>query len=273
MITLLIKAFFKTSSRLPLNAQLPALIKYRHNCIPNIKQLNSYRKLFNFKFDKTVPLPFIHLIAQEIQLELLVDNSFPLKTIGLVHKSNEFIQFRSLFEDMSFNITVTLQGEKFVKSGRQFELLTRFESKGELIALTKSEFIARGESPVKYSTPKDRSLVTDSFNWLRLDYVSNLGRKYAMVSGDFNPIHLNKYLAKLLGFRSSIGHGMYTAALLFRALSKNGYTGKRTFKIEFLTPVYLPSRPKLILDYQDSSGQATLWSEKKCKPHAHATLL
>ncbi|AGH45935.1 MaoC/PaaZ C-terminal domain-containing protein [Paraglaciecola psychrophila] len=52
------------------------------------------------------------------------------------------------------------------------------------------------------------------------DLSSTLGRQYAKVSGDFNPIHLNKWLAKLFGFQQHIIHGMLTKSYCISALQK-----------------------------------------------------
>ena len=40
----------------------------------------------------------------------------------------------------------------------------------------------------------------------------DLGRAYAGVSGDLNPIHLHPLSAKAMGFRRQIAHGMWTCA-------------------------------------------------------------
>lgn len=37
---------------------------------------------------------------------------------------------------------------------------------------------------------------------------SDLGRRYARVSGDINPIHLHALSARAFGFRRAIAHGM-----------------------------------------------------------------
>ena len=48
---------------------------------------------------------------------------------------------------------------------------------------------------------------------------SNLGRQYASVSGDRNPIHLYDVTALPLGFRHHIAHGMWSKARCLAELS------------------------------------------------------
>ena len=46
----------------------------------------------------------------------------------------------------------------------------------------------------------------------------DLGRRYAAVSGDRNPIHMHSLSAKALGFPGAIAHGMWTKARCLAAL-------------------------------------------------------
>ena len=46
----------------------------------------------------------------------------------------------------------------------------------------------------------------------------DIGRRYAAVSGDRNPIHLAGFAAKAFGFKSAIAHGMWVKARTLAAL-------------------------------------------------------
>ncbi|HEY3546267.1 MAG TPA: MaoC/PaaZ C-terminal domain-containing protein [Propionicimonas sp.] len=69
---------------------------------------------------------------------------------------------------------------------------------------------------------------------------ADVGRRYAAVSGDRNPIHLSPVAAKAFGFPRTSAHGMYTAA---RALADVGPDrgDAFTWDVEFSAPVLLPS--------------------------------
>jgi acyl dehydratase len=47
---------------------------------------------------------------------------------------------------------------------------------------------------------------------------ADLGRRYAAVSGDVNPIHLYRLAAKAFGFPRQIAHGMWSTARCLAAL-------------------------------------------------------
>src|SRR5207302_4355764 len=67
----------------------------------------------------------------------------------------------------------------------------------------------------------------------------NIGRRYAAVSGDVNPIHLNPLAARLFGFRRAIAHGMWLKARCFAAL-EGRLPDALTATVEFKSPLLLP---------------------------------
>ncbi|MEL6349641.1 MAG: MaoC/PaaZ C-terminal domain-containing protein, partial [Myxococcota bacterium] len=66
----------------------------------------------------------------------------------------------------------------------------------------------------------------------------NLGRKYARISGDYNPIHLSALTARPFGFRRAIIHGMWTKA---RCLAQLDLRAPCEIAVHFLRPASLPS--------------------------------
>ncbi|WP_445330155.1 MaoC/PaaZ C-terminal domain-containing protein [Streptomyces spinoverrucosus] len=65
----------------------------------------------------------------------------------------------------------------------------------------------------------------------------DIGRRYAAVSGDRNPIHLHPLTARLFGFPRPIAHGMWTVA---RCLAAYGTPEAVLVRAEFRAPVHLP---------------------------------
>ena len=67
----------------------------------------------------------------------------------------------------------------------------------------------------------------------------DLGRRYAAVSGDHNPIHLYPLTAKALGFPRQIAHGMWSLARCVAAL-ENRLPDAVTVDVAFKKPIFLP---------------------------------
>ena len=75
----------------------------------------------------------------------------------------------------------------------------------------------------------------------------DLGRRYAAVSGDVNPIHLHALTARTMGFPRAIAHGMWTAARTLAALGPRA-DGPSSSSVWFRKPVLLPSTVELVVD-------------------------
>ncbi len=80
-------------------------------------------------------------------------------------------------------------------------------------------------------------LPTVTFQVTRADLV-----RYAGASGDFNPIHWSERTARAVGLPGVIAHGMYTMALVGRAVT--GWVGSPDavldFSVRFTRPVPVP---------------------------------
>ena len=67
----------------------------------------------------------------------------------------------------------------------------------------------------------------------------DLGRRYAAVSGDHNPIHLYALTAKAFGFPRQIAHGMWSKARCLAAL-EGRLPDAVTVEVAFKKPILLP---------------------------------
>lgn len=78
--------------------------------------------------------------------------------------------------------------------------------------------------------------------WRRLArrLLADLGRRYAVVSGDVNPIHLNLLAAKAFGFPRAIAHVHGRIARMLAALQAR-LPDSYAVSVEFAKPVLLPS--------------------------------
>ena len=109
----------------------------------------------------------------------------------------------------------------------------RRERSGEALA----ERVARGRSPA-------------SAEW-RL--AGDLGRRYAAVSGDRNPIHMHALAAKPLGFPRAIAHGMWTKARCLAALERR-LPDAFAVEVRFRRPILLPGRGRVRMRVTASSS-------------------
>jgi acyl dehydratase len=103
---------------------------------------------------------------------------------------------------------------------------------------------------------------------------ADVGRRYAAVSGDLNPIHLSRLTARPLGYPRAIAHGMYTAS---RALAAVGRARGDAFAwtVEFAKPVPLPSRVSVRVapDLAGGGFAYSGWNGRSGALHLHGTVV
>ena len=85
------------------------------------------------------------------------------------------------------------------------------------------------------------------------------GLAFAMLTGDFNPVHWIKPYAKAFGFRSTILHGFSTMARTIEGLNRGLFSGATrrlaTFDCRFTRPLVLPARVGLYQKDGERGGE------------------
>ena len=72
----------------------------------------------------------------------------------------------------------------------------------------------------------------------------DIGKQYAKVTGDFNPIHVSRLGARLFGFPRPIAHGMWSVAKTFELIEHTGFPIEHT--AIFKGPMFVGSTAKLV---------------------------
>ncbi len=81
---------------------------------------------------------------------------------------------------------------------------------------------------------------------------ADAGLAFAMLTGDFNPVHWVRPYARMFGFRSTILHGFSTMARAVEGLQRTAFAGSirelKTFDVQFTKPLILPAKVGLYVD-------------------------
>ena len=213
------------------------------------EQVQAYREVCSIPDpgDYTLPMLYPHVLAAPLHAHVMAHPDFPLQAAGLIHIANTVTQHRPLrvYEPLSFE--VELRGARPARKGHEFDLLTRAFADGELVwegvTTVLSPVKGKGSGSKKNEKgsgepgpepgPVERSVT--------LEVPSDQGRRYASVSGDYNPIHMHELSAKLFGFKRAIAHGMWTLARVTGEVADEMPQTPRHLTVRFKRPVYLPS--------------------------------
>lgn len=208
--------------------------------------LARYQRLCGFGVSGDLPHTYPHLLAFPLQTRLMADRAFPLPLLGMVHVRNEIVAHAGLASEDRPDVEVWAENLLPHPKGTTVDLLAALRLDGETVWESRSTYLHRGrptgEPAVAPSAP-DVPGVPPSAVW-RLP--AGLGRAYAGVSGDVNPIHLHPWSARALGFPRAIAHGMWTYARTVAALGP-GAGALGTTRVWFRRPVLLPSSVGLVV--------------------------
>ena len=242
---------------------------------PDVAHVAAYARVCGFTLGAALPLTYPHLLGFPLQMALLADRRFPFPATGLVHVANTVTQHLPLSVGVPLDVTVHADGPRTHPRGRVIDLITSVSRAGDPSPAwtSTSTYLRRGRSPSTptsdaFPTPQEgvrgREDVTSGAEeglspvavWrLRAD----LGRRYARVSGDRNPIHLSAVTAKAFGFPRAIAHGMWTAAATLASLEPRLPDAVHV-DVRFKTPVPLPSTVELATRCRENELHAELRS-------------
>ena len=227
----------------------------------------AYTKVCGFALRDALPPTYPHLLAFPLQMAVMADGRFPFGAVGLVHLENRIVQRRPI--PATEQLTIRVRPTKLLPhpKGRTFTLVTEVGVDGETAWESVSTFLRRGKGGEETAAPEPFATVPEgtpaSAEW-RLD--GGLGRRYASVSGDRNPIHMHALAAKPLGFPAAIAHGMWTKARCLAALESR-LPDAFAVDVRFRKPILLPARVEFASQALDDEIAFTVRDAKRNTPH------
>jgi len=243
------------------------------------EHVSAYAAVCGFPVKDTAPLTFPHVLAFPLHMAVMSSPEYPFSAIGTVHIANRITQHRPIEVGETLQIEVHTSAVRPHRKGRAIEFVATAETDGEQVWESTSTYLRRGPRAATGSTddgptdngptdvgPTDNGptdVVPGRVSW-RLG--GDVGRRYAGVSGDHNPIHLYPLTAKAFGFPRQIAHGMWSLARCVAAL-ENRLPDSVTVEAAFTKPILLPSSVAFGQDPTDGGITFALTSPTTGAPH------
>lgn len=252
------------------------------------ERLAAYAKVCGFALRAHLPVTYPHVLAFPMHMAVMADGRFPFGAVGLVHIENRIVQHRPIAIGQRLSISVSPTALEPHPRGRAFTLVTQVSVDGETVWEGFSTMLRRGggsgeprEQRGQDVGPGEREAadrqagnlpaadLQPSATW-RLP--GDLGRRYAAVSGDRNPIHMHPISAKLFGFPGAIAHGMWSKARCLAALESR-LPDALEAQVRFRKPIVLPAKVQFASSLSgelEATGQDirfALSDAKKGTPH------
>jgi len=241
---LFLKAALARKKPLRRGATLPDIAESIESVAFSTDRLTEYEELCGFQSNGKLPITAPHVLAAPLHTALLTREEFPIKALGLIHVSNRILQYRRIDAQASLSIHVGMGPAQWVPKGMEFNLMTTVREDGEVVWEEVSTIFWRGapEPDAPRPPPKTAQYQTVSPDMTeKWELPPDQGRRYAAVSGDYNPIHLWPLTARPFGFRRPIIHGMWSLARCAAALQEHLSGDTAAIDIQFRRPILLPS--------------------------------
>ena len=227
------RALTQRRPRYELSAGLPLLRSVLAAQTLTSHELDAYRAACGARGE--VPVGFPQMLITPVHIALITSDAFPIRAMGLVHPRFSITQRRALRAGEQLTFETWFDGLREVHNGVEFDIRSEARVDGELVwesvAATfhrlGNERQERVEAPIAFDESRPFEAPSDA------------GRRYARVSGDYNPVHLHPVASRLFGFKRPIAHGWWLVARCLAELGVDGADAATTYSFEFRRPVLL----------------------------------
>lgn len=240
----------------------------------DVRRLADYCEVTGSVLSDEVPATWLHVLTFPLQVALMAGRDFPFPMMGMVHVANAMTLHRPV--GVGEELALSSWAERLAphRKGHTVDLVGEARVGDEVVWEGRSTYLARGRSigagddgdaaaaPERHA--HEHAIPQTELATWRLP--ADLGRRYARVAGDANPIHLGALPARAFGFPRAIAHGMWTHA---RALAAVGprLTGAYEVDAQFVKPVLLPSTVVLRGDVHEGSRALAVTSRDGDRIH------
>ena len=214
---------FRRRAGLTLGQSLPRIECQARGIIVSANKLAAYRRVCGGSSDESVvPLLYPHTLLGSAHLLMLSHKAFPLGSVGMLHLRNHVVRYRPFRIDESWDMTCRIARQWTVEKGLEFDFDSTVSIGQQIVWRSVSTFLKHGSplGQVEESVLADLfvSLCDESTDSKTYKVPSNIGKQYARITGDYNPIHVSHLAAKLFGFKRTIAHGMWSVARVLNDL-------------------------------------------------------
>jgi acyl dehydratase len=247
---------------------LPSTVYSRDGIVIDPAHLSAYNRVCGYRLTDELPITYPHILGFPLQVKLMTDSDFPFPLVGSVHLANRITQLQPIRADSVLKLRVSVEALRDHPKGHQFDMVTEASVAGSPAWRSVSTYLHRTSSGSSSSGSADVVSRQPRAIWRIPD---DIGRRYADVAGDRNPIHLHPLTAKLFGFPRAIAHGMWTKARCMAAF-EGRLPDAYTVDVRFKTPVLLPSKVAFTTTRTTDGWTFGLLNARTTKPHLTGTI-
>ena len=242
---------------------LPDSVHEVRDVAVSLDHLSDYTEVCGFQRMDRLPATYPHVLAFPLAMQLMTERRFPFSVLGMVHIGNDITQHRPVSPDELLSVRVHAEGLEPHDRGTQFTIAAQARVGEEVVWESRNRYLHREGGGGKKDGQRDAPLPARA-HWKVSD---DIGRRYAAVSGDRNPIHLHPLTAKLFGMPRPIAHGMWVKARCLAELEQT-LPDAFTVSVRFKLPLFLPAQ----VAFGSRDGAFEVRDASSGKPHLSGEL-
>jgi hypothetical protein len=240
-----------------------------NNISINQEKLKAYREICELEDDGNLPILYPHVFTAPLHMAILSNKDFPIPLLGMLHYRNHLIQHRPIKSDEVLNVEVRLDEHRIVKQGFEFDYLITVKSGGEAVWNSITTYLKQGKFGKDFQIPQRGNLIEPISDAEKIsDSVipKKIGKRYAKICSDYNPIHISKFMAKLFGFKRDIAHAMWATAYSIGKLKLQNYRKPLRVDLAFKGPLFIERKSYVMRSVKNDITRFDYCIEKNDKP-------
>lgn len=217
--------------------------------------LAAYDRVCGFRLTDTLPATYPHVLAFPLAMSLMSGAGFPFPVVGLVHVANRITLRRPIGSGETLDVMVRAENLRPHSRGQVFDVVATVFASGEQVWTGLSTYLSKNSGKSDGQTKRDHAPAPAPTAVWKVP--ARVGRDYADVSGDHNPIHTSRIGARVFGFPRPIAHGMWSKARCLAAL-EGRLPAEYTVDVAFKQPILLPGTIGFVAEPLDSGWEFRL---------------
>lgn len=241
---------------------VPRLEAVAPNAAVSAAHLARYREICGVPKSDILPIAYLHVLAMPLHMALMTGKAFPVHIAGFVHIRSRLIQAAPVPSDARGELRTWIHGHQQSVLGQEYTLHTQFRFRDDVVWTEECTYLARRKVRLDRSKLRElREARAPEFpqpgtaHAQRFRVNSALARRYALNSGDWNPIHLTDMTSRAFGFDRTMIHGMWSLARCAGTFSPEALHRPFTLDAYFKAPAFLPT-DLVVYTWDTESGEA-----------------
>lgn len=177
-----------------------------------------YRKFFGNP-GGLIPLGYFYGLPQRAQLALMLNRHFPDAIPGLVHTQNTIRRLAEPVPGISLTLVASVFPKPLADGAQEVIFEVEIVQGGSPMVSCQSHYRVPRKHRTQAAVRGEPDSLPESYEQTAWQYEKPSIRRYALLAGDYNPLHLSSLVARAFGFRGAIAHGCIPSAWRQRTLS------------------------------------------------------